>query len=129
MEGESTAEKAAATGVEVTFGDPPQSYVLKFDLFALMELDRVTGKNPLTAELWQDMRPASIAALIWAGTLHMRHGLTLEDVARRVSMIDLKTVGAKLTEAYTQAMPPAEEKKTGSGAAVAPADSTTPAAL
>ena len=129
MNEESTAAKAAAQGVPVTFGDPPETHILKFDLFAFMELDRVTGKNPLTSELWVDPRPSVIAALIWAATLHEGKGETVESLARKISMSDLKSVGEKLMLAYSQAMPPADEKKTANGAADAQAESsTTPAA-
>lgn len=115
LNGTGNAEKVLP-GVEVEFGNPPEKHKLIFTLRALMEIHKATGKNPLNGELFANIGPADLATLVWAGTLHERHNMSVDDVAERIDFKDLNRIGEKIKEAYTQANPAksedAPEKKT-----------------
>lgn len=108
----SGAEKVLP-GVEVSFGSPPEKHTLIFTLKSLMTLHKLTGKNPLTGSLFEDVGPDTIATILWAGLLHEKNGLDVEALADKILFSDMAAVTDAIRLAYTNATPnPVEEKKT-----------------
>lgn len=68
----------ALPSTEVELGGAKRT--LKYGLRALAELQKVTGRNPFSPELLENIDPPTLAALIWAGLLHAEPKLLLDEV-------------------------------------------------
>lgn len=105
--------------IRIQFGDPKESHILKFSLRSLIEIHKLTNKNPITGEIFNNISPFDIAVLVWAGMLHEKEPLTVDQVSEKVLFSDMNELGAKIRAAYTQSSPESketEEKKTDSPA-------------
>ena len=111
----------AAPGVSICLGG--KDYTLKLNLFAFMQLEKVTGKNALNGEIWSNINATNMAVLLWAALLHQDPALTVEAVAQQIDVKDLAKLPTLIQAAFEEAAPsPDPEKKTEAS----PTDSPTP---
>ncbi len=81
----------------------------KLDFRAFMAFEKVSGKNVLAANVWQDMTASGLVTLLWAGLLHEDPNLTLEEVAAFIHPGNIQTVVDVLQEGFGAAMPESGE--------------------
>lgn len=112
------AERALGTGVKVTFGEPSAEHTIILRARAFCEIQRVTGKNPLTPDFWTNLGPLEQTAIVWAGTLHEKHGKTFEEFADSIYIRDLASVFVALGEIFLQSSVDSEKKTEPEAASV-----------
>ena len=89
---------------EVRFGNPEEVHHLEFTLESMIQMKRITGRNPLNPELEKDEKgeikkdeegnpiikgadsrdPEEIAIMLWAGLLHEGKFKTHDEVAAKI---------------------------------------------
>jgi hypothetical protein len=104
----SNADKVTS-GTEIKLGG--QTHFLKYTLWSFCKIDEVTGKNPLDGATWEDVHPKDILVLLWAGLLHEKLALTLEELGERIELHEIKTLAPIIQQAFAQSASAAEEKK------------------
>lgn len=102
-----------------------EKVTLKFDLWALMKIEEITGLNALDGATWLRPRAKDVVALLWAAMLHSKPELKIDDVAKRINLNDVGSIVEKLVETFEAASPPEDPaKKNDAG----PETMTTPEA-
>ena len=83
---------------------------IRFDLNAMSNFEKVTGRNILTNAL-ENLSANEIRALLWACLTDEDPSLTIEQVGKFVTLENMTEVAEKLNEAFTVAMPDKEAKE------------------
>jgi len=121
----SQADKALP-GVEVEIGGKKRT--LKYTLYALCQLDKKTGKNPLDGTMFSAMRPSDVVAVLWAGLLHDEPELDADELAKTVNIVDLRGVSEQMMKAFAQAAPVEDSKKNSTNEPEAKVSQESPSA-
>lgn len=108
----SLAKHARANeGQEIILGGKPRK--LTFNLYAFCRLDEETGKNILTGDVFNSMRPRDLVELVWCGLITDEPELTIDDVAKEIKLSEIMQLPQVVQSGFESAMPPqSEEKKT-----------------
>ena len=96
----------------IEFGEPKERHVVKFTLNSFMKIEKLTGKNMLTGELFTDTSATTMAILLWAGLLHEKNNMTVDELAEKMTLEDLKQLPSLIQRAFANASPSNDEKKT-----------------
>lgn len=99
----SNADKAVPV-VQINL-DKPRN--MKFNLRAMMEFEKATGKNVFKEDIWEDMSATDIVYLLWATLKHEDENLTVDDVAEMVHFGNMEEITEKLTKAFGMSLPDA----------------------
>jgi hypothetical protein len=86
----------------ITFkGGDKKQYKLKYDFNALCEMEDALGVDSIFETFQQgfNVSAKNIRILIWAGLIHEHEDLTIKDVGRILTGVDLKEVYAAVAEA------------------------------
>jgi len=106
----------------IEFGNPKEKHVILFTLDSFMKIEKLTGKNMLTGELFTDTTATTMGLLIWAGLLHEKNGLTVENIAEKITLEDFKRLPSIIQKAFANVTPADEEKKTSPDDLVTPTE-------
>lgn len=91
-----------AEGIAIEL-DRPRTLVCDFN--ALIEFQRIVGRNPIQGNPLEQVDPETIRALLWACLIHEDPDLTLEDVGRMITFRNFTYVANRLIEAWEAALP------------------------
>lgn len=104
----SNADKAIAEN-EVEIGG--QKHILKYTLWSFCKLDELTGKNPLIGSSWADIHPKDVLGLLWAGLLHEKNPMTLEELGNKIEVTDIARLAPVIQKAMGQSAPADDPEK------------------
>ena len=93
---------------------------LLLDLNAMAAFEDATGKNIMRGFGSAEMTAKDLRALLWACLLHEDENLTIEGAGRLIHTGNLDAVTESLGEAWSAAMPEAEEEQESEGDPLAP---------
>lgn len=96
-----------APGVTFTLGGKERKLV--FDFWAFYLLEKETGKNALNGEIFNNLSASSLLILTWAA-VQSDEKLTLEEVGRMLTLVDLPALSKAIEQAFEQAKPDEEKK-------------------
>ncbi len=96
--------------VEITLD---RERTFKLDFRALMAFEKLSGKNVLESNVWQQMTASDMVTLLWAGLLHEDPQLTLDQVAGLIHPGNIQLVVNALQQGFQIAMPENEEPSEG----------------
>lgn len=98
----------AAPGVEIEIGGKKRKLV--FDMWAFYLLEKETGKNAISGEIFTKPSATDIIVLIWAALQH-EEKISLEAVGRMMSLTNLPVVTAAIQKAFDQVAIPVDALK------------------
>lgn len=77
---------------------------IRFDLNAMCEFERITGKN-IFANALNNLSAQEVRAMLWACLAGEDPTLTLEQVGKLITLDNMNDIAEKLSEAFNVAMP------------------------
>lgn len=112
--------------VEIEIGE--KKVRVKFGIRAFRRLEEVTGKSLFSGEMFDDIGLNDVVLLLWAGMLHEKPKLEIDEIDELFELHELTAISSQLMEALQTAFKLAspEPKKNAEAAQDAATTEATP---
>lgn len=83
---------------------------LTFNLWTLYKIEEATGKNALDGATWLNPSAKDVISLLWAAWLLHDPKITMEDVAKKIDLVNIGPITEQLGKAFELASGDDNEK-------------------